>query len=140
MGMGVGVRWGRRIEWCGGFGLKGVYIKNDLDMNRRRLRTGDGLYCSSAGCHCLYRADAIVSCFEPRTLCMLHMYRKCITTQQKTILHLPSLPPAPKRLTVPHHPFLVSSITRAVTCLNPKLNLLLHLSLFNLFLFKPPRS
>jgi hypothetical protein len=29
--MGVGVRWGRRIEWCMGFGLKGVYMKNDLD-------------------------------------------------------------------------------------------------------------
>jgi hypothetical protein len=39
-----------------------------------------------------------------------------------------------------YHPFLVNSLTRPVTSLNPALNLALHRSLANLFLFNPPRS
>ena len=39
-----------------------------------------------------------------------------------------------------YHPFLVNSMTLPVTCSNPFLNLALHLSLFNLFLFNPPLS
>jgi hypothetical protein len=39
-----------------------------------------------------------------------------------------------------YHPLLVNSLTLLVTLLNPILNLARHLSLFNLFLFSPPRS
>ena len=39
-----------------------------------------------------------------------------------------------------YHPFLVNSLTLAVTCENPFLNLALHLSLASLFLFNPGLS
>lgn len=39
-----------------------------------------------------------------------------------------------------YHPFLVNSLTRPTTSRNPILNLALHLSLFSLFLFRPPLS
>ena len=39
-----------------------------------------------------------------------------------------------------HHPFLRMTLTFPTTWLKPILNLFLHLSLFNLFLFSPPRS
>ncbi|RII06675.1 hypothetical protein CUC08_Gglean009903 [Alternaria sp. MG1] len=61
-------------------------------------------------------------------------------TLDSYMVDIPAIPKHQISVIYVYHPFLVSSVTRLVTSRKPFLNLALHLSDANRFLFNPPLS